>query len=79
MKLARDELEKQENLSKLEKEEKNWIETLKEHREKTLHDKLLQLKVSVDCPSYMQTRRSRETCPKVPKLLLELIEMFIKL
>ena len=46
LKLARDKVEKEENLSKLEKEEMNWIKSLKESREKSLNEKMIQLKVS---------------------------------
>ena len=46
MRLARDKVEKEENLSKLEKEEMNWIKSLKESREKSLNEKMIQLKVS---------------------------------
>ena len=46
LKLARDKVEKEENLSALEKEEMNWIKSLKESREKSLNEKMIQLKVS---------------------------------
>ena len=52
LKLARDKVEKEENLSKLEKEEMNWIKSLKESREKSLNEKMIQLKVSLFKDSY---------------------------
>ena len=45
LKMAREKLEKEEKLTILEKEEMNWVKSLKETREKTLTEKLLQLKV----------------------------------
>ena len=53
LKLARDKVEKEEKLSKLEKEEMNWIKSLKESREKSLNEKMIQLKVSLFSPVHL--------------------------
>ena len=47
LKLARDKVEREEKLSQLEKDEMNWIKSLKQNREKSLNEKMLQLKVSL--------------------------------
>ena len=46
LKLARKKLEEEENISELERKEMEWVEYLKESRNKPLSEKLIQLKVS---------------------------------
>ena len=65
LKLARDKVEKEENLSKLEKEEMNWIKSLKESREKSLNEKMIQLKVSLFKDRNFLERRLNELMPLV--------------
>ena len=44
--MAREKLEREEHLSELERKEMDWVEYLKENRNKPLSEKLLKLKVS---------------------------------
>ena len=46
LKMAREKLEREEHLSELERKEMDWVEYLKENRNKPLSEKLLKLKVS---------------------------------